>query len=240
MLLSSPKALDARAALLGAPHLRAIEAWRVGMTSEARPLPHVDPLDGGDAARLLILLETPGPGAERLRFVSRDNPTGTGRNLRRFLGEAGLARGDTVIWNAVPWVVHDPGARNRAVRAGEVREGAAMLPGFIDLLPRLAAVVAMGRVARGAVAVIEATRPSVAVIAVPHPSPTIVCTSPAVGERIAAGLAEAAGIVAGASPSPFRAFGAPSLSHREREEPAQPAKGEGEGGDACYGGHALP
>ena len=30
------------------------------------------------------------------------------------------------------------------------------------------------------------------------------------------------------SPSPFRAFGAPSLSQREREEPAKPAKGEGD------------
>jgi len=205
VLLSDPDALDARAALLGEPHMLALEAWRRDMTSEARPLPHADPLDGGDAARVLLLLETPGPGAERLRFVSRDNPTGTGRNLRRFLEQAGIARGDVLIWNAVPWVIHAPGARNRAVRAGEVRDGLAMLPGFLTLLPRLAAVVTMGRVARGAAAAIAAARPEAAVIAVPHPSPTIVCTSPAVGARIAAGLTEAAAIISGAvSLSPFR------------------------------------
>ncbi|SFP73190.1 uracil-DNA glycosylase [Sphingomonas rubra] len=195
MLLSSPDALDARAALLAEPRMRAIEAWRARATSEARPLPHADPLDGGTAARLLLLLETPGPGAARLRFVSRDNPTGTGRNLRRFLGEAGIAREEMLIWNAVPWVIHAPGARNRAVRAGEVRDGLAMLPGFLDLLPRLAVAVLSGRVARGAAAVIEAARPGLPVIPVPHPSPTIVCTSPGIGARIAEGLAEVAAIL---------------------------------------------
>jgi hypothetical protein len=63
----------------------------------------------------------------------------------------------------------------------------------------------MGRVARGAAATIAAARPEAAVIAVPHPSPTIVCTSPAVGARIAAGLTEAAATISGGvSLSPFR------------------------------------
>lgn len=191
-LLRTRDDLDARVALLGQPSMRPIEEWLVAATSEERPLPHADPLDGGVEARLLLLLETPGPGPERLRFVSRDNPTGTGRNLRRFLADAGIARADTLIWNTVPWVIHSPGARNRAVRSGEVRDGLEMLPGFLDLLPRLAVAVLMGRVAGAADRVIAATRPGLPVIAVPHPSPTIVCTSPAIGARIAEGLQEAA------------------------------------------------
>lgn len=193
-MLDTADALAARAAMLAVDHVQPIEVWRRAQAAPG-PIPHVDPLDGGANARLLLLLETPGPGASPLRFVSRDNPTGTGRNLRRFLGEAGIAREDMVIWNAVPWVVHAAGARNRAVRVGEVREGLAMLPGFLDLLPRLAVVVLSGRVAAMAAPVVEAVRPGVPVVLVPHPSPTIVCTSPAVGARIAAGLAEAGAIL---------------------------------------------
>jgi hypothetical protein len=65
-------------------------------------VPGFDPADGGADARLLLLLETPGPGGDGPRLVSRDNPTGTARNLTRFLADAGIARVDTLLWNAVP------------------------------------------------------------------------------------------------------------------------------------------
>ena len=193
-LLATPADRAARAELLAAPHVQRLEAWRRAAAAPG-PIPHVDPADGGIAARLLLLLETPGLGASPLRFVSRDNPTAAGRNLRRFLAGAGIARGDTLIWNAVPWVVHASGARNRPVRAGEVREGLALLQGFLDLLPRLAVVVLSVRVAAQAAPVVAAARLGMPVILIPHPSPTIVCTSPAVGARIAEGLGKAAAIL---------------------------------------------
>lgn len=155
-------------------------------------VPDVDPCDGGTDARLLLLLETPGPGTEPLRFVSRDNPTGTAANIRRFTAAAGLDRSETVIWNAVPWVIHAPGARNRPPRRGEVAAGLAELPGFLALLPRLVAVVLAGRVAAQARPGIAAARPDLALFEMPHPSPTIVCTSPAIPARIAATLRDAA------------------------------------------------
>lgn len=154
-------------------------------------LPFFDPLDGGAAARLLVLLETPGPGAVPLRFVSRDNPSGTARNLRRFLAEAGIARADTVLWNVVPWVVHPPGARNRALRRSEVAAGLAVLPPLLEALPRLRAVVLAGRRAGEARSIIGALRPELALQAMPHPSPTFVCTGPAIAARICAALAQA-------------------------------------------------
>ncbi len=159
-------------------------------------MPDLDPADGGTDARLLLLLETPGPGAAPLRFVSRDNPTGTAANIRRFTGEAGIRRTDTVIWNAVPWVIHAPGARNRAPRRGEVAAGLAELPGFLALLPRLCVVVLAGRIAGEARPAIAAARPGLPVIAMPHPSPTIVCTGPAIPARIRAALAGAAALLA--------------------------------------------
>lgn len=170
-----------------------LEEWRRSLIDSGRRMPLFDPNDGGALARLLILLETPGPGSDAGdRVVSRDNPTGTARNLRRFLGEAGIARRDTLLWNTVPWIVHEPGARNRPLRRGEIRDGLATLPSFLALLPRLRIVVLAGRVAREAGLVVAAECPGVTVLTMPHPSPTIVCTSPAIALSITQTLTEAA------------------------------------------------
>lgn len=171
---------------------RRLETWRRSLVDSGRRMPLFDPKDGGAAARLLILLETPGPGGAGDRAVSRDNPTGTARNLSRFLDEAAIARGDTILWNTVPWIIHEPGARNRALRRGEIAEGLAVLPGFLALLPRLRVVILSGRIAREAAPVVSAHCPGVPALTMPHPSPTIVCTSPAIGEAISATLAQAA------------------------------------------------
>lgn len=177
------------------PEQRRLEDWRERLVRPDRRVPLFDPRDGGAAARLLILLETPGPGGDGPRYVSRDNPTGTARNLTRFLAEAGIARADTILWNVVPWIVHAPDARNRVLRRGEIAEGLALLPGVLALLPRLSAVVLAGRVAAEARATVAHARPEVAILAMPHPSPTYVCTSPTVAERIRATLAEAARVL---------------------------------------------
>lgn len=197
--LADPTVLAERAAARDAPHVAAFGRYVAELRTRHGDVPDVDPADAGAGARLLLLLETPGPGAAPLRFVSRDNPTGTAANIRRFAGEAGIARADTVIWNAVPWVIHAPGARNRAPRRGEVAAGLAELPGFLALLPRLAVAVLAGRVAAGARPVLAAARPSLVVIEMPHPSPVIVCTNPAIPARVRAALAEAAALLDRAS-----------------------------------------
>ena len=160
----------------------------------------MDPLDGGCDARLLILMETPSAGPAPLRFVSRDNATPTARNLRRFLTDAGLARKDTLLWNVVPWIVHPPGAPNRPVRRADVREGLALLPELLDRLPKLIVVVLAGRPASAAEPVLRAHSPDLPVLTMPHPSPAIVCTSPAIGERIARTLTQAAALVGDPAP----------------------------------------
>ena len=168
-----------------------LEQWRRSLVDSGRRMPLFDPRDGGAAARLLILLETPDPGGAEERAVSRDNPTGTARNLARFLSDAAIARHDTILWNTVPWIVHEPGARNRALRRGEIGEGLATRPGFLALLPRLRVVVLSGRVAREAAPIVAAQRPDLPVLTMPHPSPTIVCTSPAIAAAIRNTLAQA-------------------------------------------------
>ncbi|MGU3664659.1 uracil-DNA glycosylase [Methylobacterium sp. A49B] len=194
--LADPDALAARRAMIGAPHIAPIRALGARISAErAAPVPAPDPLDGGVAARMLLLLETPGPAVLRTGFVTRDSANGTAANLFRFLAEARIARADTLIWNAVPWLIHAAGALNRAPRRAEVAAGALYLAPLIDLLPRLAVAVLAGRFAGEAAPTLAALRPDLPVIRVPHPSPTYVCTSPEVPARIRRGLAEAAEIL---------------------------------------------
>ena len=180
--------------MLGAPHARALAAFAAELRRDTGAhVPDIDPLDGGSEARVVLLLETPGPAIRDTGFVSRDNPTPTARNIRRFAAAAGLPRADTVIWNAVPWTIHEAGARNRAPRPGEIRAGLGRLPAFLRLLPRLRCAILAGRVAGLARGLVETV--GLDVVAVPHPSPTIVCTDPGVALRIVAGFALAAGTV---------------------------------------------
>ncbi|GJE59388.1 uracil-DNA glycosylase [Methylobacterium trifolii] len=194
--LGDPEVLAARRALAHAPHVLPLRVLADRIAAErGAPVPDADPLDGGVDARLLLLLETPGPAIVRTGIVSRDNPTGTAANLFRFLAGEEIPRGDTLIWNAVPWVIHAEGAPNRAPRPAEMRAAAPYLAPLLTLLPRLCVVVLAGRVAGEGAAPVAALRPDLPVIRVPHPSPTYVCTSPEVPARIRAGLAQAAVIL---------------------------------------------
>jgi uracil-DNA glycosylase len=173
-----------RLMLLRGDRFRKLEHWRESLSTHGRRLPHFDPLDGGADARLLLLLETPGPGDAPIRFVSRDNETGTARNLKGFLDAAGIERRNIVLWNTVPWIVHAFGARNRALRKAEISEGLGSLPGLIERLPRLQVVILAGRVAKCAARRLAEDHPAFQILEMPHPSPSNVCTSPRVGEEI--------------------------------------------------------
>ena len=177
------------------PEQAALERWRRSLATGAEPVPRFDPADGGAAARLLVLLETPGAAMNQWNVVSRDQPTGTARNLTRFLADAGIARADTILRNVVPWIVHAPGERDRPLRRAEIARGLAALPPFLALLPRLEVAVLAGRIAGAARGTVATVRPNVAVLAMPHSSPSFVCTSPDVPRRLVATLAEAAALL---------------------------------------------
>lgn len=177
--------------MLAASHVAAFDSLRAGLACHG-PVPHLDPCDGGNRARVLILLETPGPGVAAIRFVSRDNRTGTAANLRRFCAAAGLRREDTVLWNAVPWIVHEAGSRNRPLHRAEITEGLAALPAFLALLPNLQAAVLAGRVAQQAARVVATACPDAAIFTMPHPSPIYVNTAPSISGVICGVLRQAA------------------------------------------------
>lgn len=190
--LADPAAVEARRALRDTPCIARLRPFLEAIRAAHGEVPDPDPLDGGADARMLLLLETPGPRIRATGFVSRDNPAETSANLFRALAAAGIARRDALIWNAVPWVIHAPGALNRAPRRGELTAGLGWLPPLVALLPRLAVVVLAGRMAAAAEPVLAELRPGLPVLRMPHPSPTFLCTSPSHPARVAAALGEAA------------------------------------------------
>lgn len=128
-------------------------------------------MDGGVDARVLFLLEKPGPmtsPARRVRegsgFVSRDNDGATAEAMLRFMLEAGLPRRDTVIWNVIPWW-----NGTIAVTAAERAAGLQQLGDLLALLPRLHTAVLVGRTAARARPFLNGLR----VLESAHPSPQV-------------------------------------------------------------------
>ena len=136
-----------REARLDQPHMRALSAYvRMLRAQGGGVVPDFDPEDGGTGARLLLMLEKPGPrlaGSSNAGFVSRDNDTGTARAIAAFMREAGVPRAETVVWNTVPWW-----NGTMAVRAAEARSGAAALRTLLPKLQKLRCAVLAGRTAR--------------------------------------------------------------------------------------------
>ena len=145
--LRDPEARQARRRLLAEPHIRPLTAYVEQLRGRSPDeFPDFDPLDGGVEARLLFLMEKPGPMTSALRtgragsgFISRDNDDPTAEAIFNFMGNAGIPRRETVLWNLIPgW------NGTRKVTAREVREGALEALRLVQLLPRLKAVVLVG------------------------------------------------------------------------------------------------
>ena len=127
-------------------------------TGRGTHIPNFDPLDGGNQARVLFLMEAPGPKAVASGFISRDNPDPTARNLKHLLAGAGIEREQSALWNLVPWYIgNETVSKIRPVTKGDARQSASVLQQLWPLFPNLQAVVLMGRKAQGAQKLIEET-----------------------------------------------------------------------------------
>jgi uracil-DNA glycosylase len=165
--LDTPGAIARRRALLAQPRHAPLVAYAAALRDRVAGLvPDMDPLDGGTDARVLLLLEKPGPGAARSGFVSRDNPGPTSAAIKAFLDEAGLPHGETLLWNTAP-------AWNGTIRvaAAELRAGLAHLAALPALLPRLDTVILVG--ARAALAEEILPGSGLRFLRSAHPSPQV-------------------------------------------------------------------
>jgi uracil-DNA glycosylase family 4 len=153
--------------------------------NEKRDMPYFDPCDGGINARVLLLLEAPGPKATAAKgsgFISRNNPDQTAKNLCDMLQRAGVARRDTLIWNIVPWYV-GTNERIRAVNQRDIAEALPYLKELIEMLPNLEVIVLVERKSQSEAERIRAIS-KVPIMTTFHPSPLVCNTRPDIKKQI--------------------------------------------------------
>jgi uracil-DNA glycosylase len=141
---------DPRSALLEQPHIAPLTGMVAALRQQGHDVPEFDPLDGGTLARVAFLLESPGPKAVGSRFISRDNPDQSARNMTKLLAGAGFERRDIVLWNVVPYCVSTV-HQNRNATPSQVREAAPHTAQFLSLLHSLEVIVLCGKRAQLAV-----------------------------------------------------------------------------------------
>jgi uracil-DNA glycosylase len=170
--LRDPAAVERRRAMLSQPHMKALVTYVEDLRSKAGKewyFPDMDPLDGGIQADILVLMEKPGrmtdPNGRRVGsgFISRDNNDETAAATSRFFEQAGISRGRTLLWNAVPgW------NSTRDLTRSEEEEGRAQIFKLIELLPKLETIILVGKTAHKAEEIIPKW---IRIIKSMHPSP---------------------------------------------------------------------
>lgn len=176
--LRNPDTITDRRSKLNLRHIVPLRDFALSLRSEGRgAVPDFDPLDGGVDAKILFVMEKPGRMTDRTAyggkvgsgFVSRDNDDPTAEAIWRFMAQAGVERSLTVLWNIVPWW-----NGKLKVTAEEERQGLVRLGQLVALLPNLAVVVAVGRRAEEAQALV--TSRGLPFYASAHPSPIVRAT----------------------------------------------------------------
>lgn len=175
--LADPDRLAQRKTMLETtPSVAPLREWADDLAERRKvTVPLFDPAEAGTDARVLVLLEAPGPmtnpdGARPgSGFISVDNDDQTAENCWRARDAVGLDSG-VLHWNIVPWYL---GSAATKPTATELAQGAMELRRLLPLLPDLRAVVLAGRHAQTGWAkhVAPFTESHLAVIETWHPSP---------------------------------------------------------------------
>ena len=181
-----------------APLNQLVRRWRALPGADApRFIPWFDPDGAGVAARVLAIMESPGPqtvAAGDLGFNTEDNPNPASRIFARLRREAGLPRSLYLRWNIVPWALHDAQGLRRGPRTADVVEGAPFLDQLLAELPELRIIVTFGQPALTGVMRHFTLRPLdrvLPILGVPHPSPRATHDRPELLLRITNALATA-------------------------------------------------
>lgn len=192
--LGEPADRAGRRRLLDRPHVAPLTKYVKKIrtaTGRGAHVPYFDPRDGGVEAKVLVLMEAPGPNAVETRFVSCDNPDPTARNLFNILFDAGMPRSRIVIWNIVPWYIGKDG-HIRAAKAADIKEGKPHLKSLMALLPRLAVVVLLGRNAQKIAPWLTKQVTGIELIKAYHPSNRVLNMDPKKRDGIVMAFKEAA------------------------------------------------
>ncbi len=143
--MASAQVRAERRAMLGEPHVAPLTAFCSRLELDGMgQVPHFDPLDGGINARVLYLLEKPGPKTSRTGksgsgFISRDNDDPSAAHSFDFHLQSGVPRAESLLWNIVPWW-----DGRIAFSGADRRLGTERLRQLLRLLDRLDTVVLVG------------------------------------------------------------------------------------------------
>lgn len=110
-------------------------------------IPYVAPTFGGENARLLILMQDPGPKTQLNTpdgsgMLCLENSDLSAARQKFFLNEAAIDISEIVAWNAYPWPKPHPQTDSSN------REAAEALRRFLQLTPYVEGVILYGRVAK--------------------------------------------------------------------------------------------
>ncbi|HXK34084.1 MAG TPA: uracil-DNA glycosylase [Dehalococcoidia bacterium] len=202
-----PAEIARKRTLMQAERIRPLSAFVDALRAEHPHawIPYVDPTEAGVEARILRLMEAPGPGAVAERggsgFVSADNDDPSALNSWTLLREAGIDRCHELIsWNAVPWYVGTP-TRIAHPSVADIRNALPALVRFLDLLPHLRVVVLLGRKSQRAWGIALREMPSLMrlkSLEAPHHSPLSLNGRPERRQQIVDAFREARAIAAAA------------------------------------------
>lgn len=183
---------EARREMLGRAHIqplvRYVERLRRAFGIE---VPDFDPVDGGVNARVLFLMEKPGPmtsgdraGRAGSGFISRDNDDLSAEATFRFMEAAGIPRTEAVLWNVIPgW------NGTRRITPDELRKGVAEVENLLELLGQVQSIVLVGRKAQRAEPLLART--GLRLFRSAHPSPIVRASRPEKWAAIPAAWREA-------------------------------------------------
>ena len=143
-------------------------------------VPWFDPTEAGVHARILALLEAPGPratgatgprpSAKGSGFISADNNDPTADHVWHLLRDSGIDRArEYAAWNIVPWYVGDGRAIRKATR-GDIEQARPALLELLDLMTEIRVVMLLGDAAQKGWDRARINR-SLHVIRARHPSP---------------------------------------------------------------------
>ena len=188
---------EARTSRIREPHVAPLNELVDRIRKERGPdyhIPYFDPCDGGIHAKILILMEAPGPKAIGPKaggsgFVSRNNPDPTASNLCKILQEADIPRSETVLWNVVPWYLGD-GDKIQTATPKHLKEAGADLEALLVLLPQVEVVVLLGKKAQAGYKALKPAK-GLTIFCAPHPSAQVINVRPASRGRIVAEFGKA-------------------------------------------------
>ena len=134
-------------------------------------IPHFDPQNGNEKARVLFILEAPGRKAVKSGLISFENPDQSARNFREQLKKANIKRSEIALWNIVPWYLGDSN-KIRPAGVRDIKMALKYLSQLIKNLSDLKFIVLVGEKARRA-HVYLSHKTDVMILSCHHPSPKV-------------------------------------------------------------------